>query len=244
MLPATDIQQRLRDQGMTIAVDGGFGPKSYAVLLAWVANKSAPTALMLQLGQACSDLFPQFQIDTPLRLAHNLAQACVETGGFNQLRESLNYSVSGLLSTFGTGRITSADAQRLGRKNGEPPLSADRQAAIANIVYGGVFGRTQLGNTQPGDGFLFRGRGWKQTTGRFNYGQVKALAGLDVVNEPDLLAQPENGVRAGCVFWASKNCNALADADDIVGLTQRVNGGQNGIVQRKAALLRAKQVLV
>lgn len=243
MFDAAGAQRRLADRGLAIEVDGDFGAKSYAVLLAWVAGKPAPTPLMLDLGRACARYFPENGIDTALRIAHNLAQACAETGRFTTMTESLNYSVQGLLDTFGTRRISPGDAQRLGRKPGEPALSANRQAAIANIVYGGAFGRLNLGNRDPGDGAIFIGRGWKQTTGRANYGDVERSTGLGVLANPKLLALPDNGVRAGCVFWTSKDCNKFADADDIDGLTRRVNGGLNGIGLRRTALARARQIL-
>ena len=243
MWDSAAAQQKLKDRGQDIKVDGDFGPKSYAALMAWVADKPAPTPLMLQLGTACARHFPEAEINSPLRIAHNFAQACVETAKFKSLTENLNYNPAGLLKTF-PGRISTADAQKLGRQPGEAAPSPDRQAAIANLVYGGAFGRRQLGNTEPGDGFRFRGRGWKQTTGRFNYGEVRRLTGLDVVSNPDQLTQPDMGVRAGCLFWAAKGCNALADEDDVEKLTVRVNGGTNGLDERRAALARARLVLL
>lgn len=99
-------------------------------------------------------------------LAYILATAYHETGRTMQpIRENLNYTVSGLLSTFSRSRISAADAQRLGRKKGQ----AANQAAIANTVYGGDWGRKNLGNTRPNDGWLYRGGGLPQLTGRANY---------------------------------------------------------------------------
>jgi len=241
---AKRAQQRLKDKGYAIAVDGDFGGKSFAVLMSFVGQQSAVNQLRTDLGKAAAKYFPGIGVDTPLRVAHALAQQSVETGGFSKMVESLNYSVEGLRKTFSKARISDADCQRLGRKPGAPPLSPAVQEQIANIVYGGDFGLKQLGNNQPGDGWRFRGRGAKQTTGRANYGDVKQVTGIDVVGNPDLLADPDMGMNAACIYWKARSCNKFADKDDILGLTQAVNGGTNGLPERKAALARAKAILL
>jgi putative chitinase len=234
----------LVSRGYAIAVDGDFGGKSFAALMSFVGGQSTVNQLRADLGKAAAKHFPAVGLDTPLRIAHALAQQSVETGGFSKMVESLNFSVSGLRSTFRKHRISDADCQRLGRKPGAAALSPAVQEQIANIVYGGTFGLEELGNTQPGDGWRFRGRGAKQTTGRANYGDVKAVTGIDVITDPDLLADPDNGMRAACIFWQKKNCNKFADRDDTLGLTKAVNGGTNGLPERKAALARAKSILL
>jgi len=122
---------------------------------------------------------------TPLtHLAYLLATPCIETGmRFEPMEESLNYSVSGLLKTFSRSRISTADAEKYGRarKTGR----AANQEAIGNIIYGGDFGRAQLGNTEAGDGYRFRGRGLAQLTGRRNYARASRLAGVDLVANPE-----------------------------------------------------------
>lgn len=241
---AARAQQRLVANGFALTVDGNFGGPSYAALISYVGGQSQVGPLRLALGTAMAKHFPGVGLTSALRVAHALAQQSVETGGFTKLVESLNYSVSGLRGTFGKSRISDADCQRLGRKPGAPPLSPAVQEEIANLVYGGDFGRKQLGNTEPGDGWRFRGRGAKQTTGRANYTDVKTVTGIDVVANPDLLADPDMAVQAACIFWDKKKCNAFADKDDIVGLTKAVNGGTNGLEDRKAALLRAKAILL
>jgi putative chitinase len=243
-MDARRAQTRLVAAGFPIGIDGDFGGKSYAALMSHIGRRTAVDPLREALGKAAARHFPGVEITTALRIAHALAQQSVETGQFGTMVESLNYRVAGLVSTFSRARISAADCERLGRKAGEPPLAPDRQEAIANIVYGGAFGREQLGNTQPGDGWRFRGRGAKQTTGRANYTRVKALTGIDVITNPALLEDPDTGMRAACVFWKDKGCNAFADADDIDGLTRRVNGGLNGIAERRAALVRAKAILL
>lgn len=241
---ATRAQQRLVAKGYALAVDGDFGGESYAALISFVGQQSQVNQLRRDLGKAMARHFPDVGLSTPLRVAHALAQQSVETGGFSKLVESLNYSVAGLRATFGKSRISDSDCQRLGRKAGASPLSPAVQEEIANLVYGGAFGTKQLGNNQIGDGWRFRGRGAKQTTGRSNYNDVKTVTGIDVISSPDLLADPEMAVKAACIFWDKKNCNHFADKDDILGLTQTVNGGTNGLPDRKAALLRAKAILL
>jgi putative chitinase len=241
---AQRAQQRLVAKGYAIKVDGDFGPASYAALMSHVGQQAQVNQLRSDLGKAMAKHFPGVGLDTPLRVAHALAQQSVETGGFSKLVENLNYSVAGLRGTFGKTRISDADCQRLGRKAGASALPPAVQEQIANIVYGGAFGKNQLGNDQTGDGWKFRGRGAKQTTGRFNYNDVKTVTGIDVVGNPDLLADPDMAVQAACIFWSKKNCNRFADQDDILGLTKAVNGGTNGLPERRAALARAKAILL
>ncbi len=241
---ATRAQQRLVAKGYAIGVDGDFGPASYAALMSCVGQQSAINQLRRDLGMAAAEYFPGSNIDTPLRVAHALAQQSVETGGFSKMVESLNYSVKGVRATFSKARISDADCQRLGRKPGAAALLPAAQEEIANIVYGGAWGLKNLGNSAPGDGWKFRGRGAKQTTGRSNYGNVMQITGIDVIADPDLLADPDMGMRAACIYWEKRNCNDWADKDDVVGLTKAINGGTNGLPERKAALARAKAILL
>jgi putative chitinase len=241
---AKRAQQRLVAKGYAVGVDGDFGPASYAALMSYVGNQAAVNELRSDLGKAAAKHFPGSGLNTPLRIAHALAQQSVETGGFSKLVENLNYSVAGLRATFKKHRISDADCQRLGRKPGAAPLSPAVQEEIANIVYGGDFGLEQLGNQQAGDGWKFRGRGAKQTTGRSNYKNVMDVTDIDVISDPDLLADPDMGMRAACIFWEKKNCSHFADRDDILNLTIAVNGGTNGLPERTAALKRAKEILL
>lgn len=239
MIDGRAVQLRLRAKGYVVGVDGVIGPQTYAALMAAVGNVQIEQ-MHRDLGRAAAVHFPAADITTPLRLAHLLAQSSVETAGFTRLVENLNYKAITLINLFGRHRISVADANKYGRTVDQP---ADQQA-IANILYGGQFGRGHLGNTEPGDGWRYRGRGTKQTTGRANYADVQAVTGLNVIDDPDQLADPDRGLRAGCVFWQAKGCNAIADRDDIEALTKRVNGGLNGLPDRKAALARAKSILL
>jgi len=95
-------------------------------------------------------------------------------------------------------------------------------------------GRKDLGNTQAGDGFKYRGRGLIQTTGRFNYELTETALGIDCVDSPDLLSEPENAARSAAWWWQSHSLNRFADSGDIVGCTKVINGGTNGLEHRKA----------
>jgi putative chitinase len=176
-------------------------------------------------------VFTKYGIVTPLRMAHFLAQIHNETGGFIRFSENLNYSSAGLLETF-PSRITVAEANLYGRNN----LHKANAQAIANIVYGGNWGRINLGNIQKGDGYRFRGRGFLQLTGRANYEAYKKYSGLDVVSNPDLVSSLAVGLDVAGWFWSKRGVNGLADKNDIVAVTKKVNGGQIGITKRKQFL--------
>jgi putative chitinase len=153
-----------------------------------------------------------------------------ESGRFTTLQESLNYSATALVSLFGRHRISVADAERYGRTTSH---AAD-QAALASILYGGEWGRVNLGNTKSGDGWKFRGRGLKQVTGAANYAACGAALSLPLLENPDLLLLPEYAASSAGWFWASRRMNALADARDVVAMTKVVTGGGNGLAERTA----------
>lgn len=104
-------------------------------------------------------------------------------------------------------------------------------------------GRLDLGNTQPGDGFKFMGRGLIQVTGRDNYDKAGRALGLPLTTDPDLLAEPRNAARSAGWFWFSHGCNALADSGQFQLLTRRINGGLNGLPDRETRWAWAKEVL-
>jgi len=104
-------------------------------------------------------------------------------------------------------------------------------------------GRTDLGNTQPGDGVKFKGRGLIQITGRFNYARCAAALILPLVDQPELLEQPVNACRSAGWFWKTHGLNEIADTDDIIRCTRIINGGTNGLAQRQQYYERAKSAL-
>jgi len=104
-------------------------------------------------------------------------------------------------------------------------------------------GRADLGNTVPGDGFKYRGRGLIQTTGRENYLKTGMALGLDLINQPELLEQPEHAANSAAWFWEAHGLNELADAGDFIRITRRINGGVNGLAERQALLQTATEAL-
>lgn len=187
-----------------------------------------------------NNTFMKFSINIPLRQAHFLAQVGHESGGFKASQESLNYSVDGLLKTFSRSRISESDV----RKYGRTAEHGANQIMIANTVYGGEWGLKNLGNTQPQDGWHFRGSGLLQITGRANFTALEKVINEDVIRNPQLVAEDKkiSALAAGW-FWDSRNLNSLADKDDLVAITKRINGGSNGLEDRKERLEKAKKAL-
>lgn len=104
-------------------------------------------------------------------------------------------------------------------------------------------GRKNLGNIHPGDGPRFKGRGIFQLTGRSNYRRIGGIIGVDLENHPELAATPDIAVRTACEYWRVHSLNALADGNDIIHITLRINGGENGLTQRRAYLAAARKAL-
>lgn len=179
--------------------------------------------------------FPKYGIITPNRISHFLGQLAHESLNFTRVEENLNYSVELLLKKFGRDRISSADAKKYGRIDG---VQKANKIAIANIIYGGSFGLKNLGNKYEGDGYKFRGRGYIQMTGRKNYEDFSKWSGIDVVSNPDLVLKPEIAFLASIWFWVignreKTNLNKYADKNLLTTITRIINGGTNGLTDRK-----------
>lgn len=170
-------------------------------------------------------------MDNVRRASMFLAQVHVESGGFSNVTESLNYSSDALKRMFGRHRISLADADKFGRNADH----AAHQNAIANILYGGEWGAKNLGNTQAGDGWRFRGRGLKQLTGRHNYRRFSRawLGDESLLQNPDRVADPAGAVASAIWFWVSNGLNEVADKGSVDAVTKVVNGGSIGIADRK-----------
>lgn len=107
----------------------------------------------------------------------------------------------------------------------------------------GYEGRADLGNTVKGDGSKYRGRGLIQITGRANYAACGEALGLDLINQPELLEQPQHAAMSAAWFWSTKGLNTLADKGEFVKITRRVNGGVNGLEDRQRLYAQAQKVL-
>lgn len=104
-------------------------------------------------------------------------------------------------------------------------------------------GRRDLGNVKAGDGVKFKGRGVIQITGRYNYEKYGKKLGVDLVKKPQLAETPEISVKTAIAYWTDHNLNALADKDDLRGITKKINGGYNGLISRLAMLENAKRAI-
>lgn len=209
------------------AGDGPIGTIDLELLkIAFPENTASELRLWVEpIKAACR----RFGIDKDREICSFLANIAVESGGLTRLTESLNYSVDGLLRTFGRHRISVDEARRLGRRPGEPALSQARQEEIANILYGGEFGRKNLGNTEPGDGWRFRGYGPKQITGRANcdaFGKAVAIT-LDEV--PSYLRTREGGCMGAGWFWKSHKLDDKAATPGLRDDRLAINGGVLGL---------------
>ncbi|MEQ9507103.1 MAG: peptidoglycan-binding protein [Hyphomonas sp.] len=153
-------------------------------------------------------------LDTPLRMGHFLGQGLVETGWLRYASEDLHYSAKGLIATFSVYKNNPALAAQHAKK---PEL-------IAETVYGGR--ARDLGNTEPGDGYKYRGRGFIQLTGRANYTQMADLTGMPLVDDPDYISRDlEKSVEAAAMYWKANNINRWADQNDAVKVSRAVNRG-------------------
>ena len=171
-----------------------------------------------------------FGIDTRLRTVHALSQIYHESGNLRYTEENMNYSAEGLLRTFPKYFKSLEEAQSYARK----------PEKIANRVYGGRMGNR---DESSGDGWKYRGRGLIGTTGFYNYkeyGESEFCVG-DPITNPDMISKYPECLKSALFFWWKHNCNDFADKDDCRGLTQRINGGQNGYANRAFLLRRFRK---
>lgn len=170
----------------------------------------------------------QSTVDTPRRLCHFLGQVFVETAGFTVLSENLKYRDPARLDAVFSAVRGIEDARALIRLG---------EQAIANRVYAGRLGN---GNEASGDGWAFRGSGYKQLTGRANYRELGKLLRLGIEQEPELARDPASAARLAFAFWDQRGCSALADLGDLEGITAKVNGpARLGLAERRVAALKA-----
>lgn len=193
----TPEQGRALQTKLGVTADGIIGRNTLRALF---SRCGASVGLAGELSLSAAVHFPEYGIlDTPLRLAHFMAQLIHESGSFRYMEEIAS--------------------------------GADYE------------GRVDLGNVIAGDGKRYKGRGPIQLTGRANYRRYGQMVGFDFENHPEIVAVPSVGLLVACLYWRVSDLNALADRDDVLAITKRINGGQNGIADRKLQLIRMKALL-
>lgn len=178
---------------------------------------------------AMEQCLPDYDINTPRRIAAFVAQCAHESGGFRFLTENLNYRAESLVKTW--PRYFNA---------GNAGSYARNPQRIANRAYANRMGN---GDEASGDGWRFCGRGLIQLTGRSNYQAFADSIETDINDIPDYLATFEGAVQSACWFWETNNLNKWADLGDIVTLTKRINGGTLGLDDRMKHYTHALHVL-
>ena len=167
-------------------------------------------------------LLPDYDINTPQRMASFIAQCAHESNSFTALKENLNYKPASLRKLFGKYFPNDEIAQEYASK-------PNKQEAIANRIYANRMGN---GNEASGDGYKFCGRGLIQLTGRDNYTFFAGSLSITVEEASEYLQTFEGAAQSACWFWETNNLNKVADAGDIIKMTKIINGGTIGLDDR------------
>jgi len=199
-----------------------------ALMRLWPNGDQKVPGLRAGIIASAPDVFAKYGIRESLVLCHFMAQCSHECGAGHDVVENLNYTASRMMQVWPSRFPTLESATPF----------AGNPKALANKVYNGRMGN-RLGTD---DGWDFRGRGGSQTTGREGYERVAEHTGLDVVNNPDLLIDPKHFLECAVSDFINCGCLPFAEADDIMKVTKRLNGGYIGIGERKVWLSKWKQL--
>jgi putative chitinase len=180
--------------------------------------------------EALDQLLDDYGIDTPLRVAHFVAQCAHESGNFVFIKENLNYKAASLQKIFGKYFPTAELAAQY----------ANRPERIANRIYANRMGN---GDEASGDGFRYCGRGLIQLTGKDNYTFFAGSLSISEAEAAEYLATFEGAAQSACWYWEQNNLNRFADANDTKGLTRAINGGYIGLEDRISHTEHALHVL-
>jgi putative chitinase len=200
----------------------------------WPHGDQHIPGLIEGISAAAPVVFPKYGIATPLVVAHMFSQFSEECGAGLEMVENMNYSEAGLLKTFPT-HFTGSMAERY----------AHNPRMIADVAYGG-----RMGNAPPpsNDGWLYRGQGLSQVTGKAGVEILQKTldahsAGFNVVENPELIVDPEYTLECGVADYIACGCLPHAEKDDIIGETRALNGGLNGLAVREHWLAQWKKEL-
>lgn len=224
-----------------------IGPIARTLVSAEQLRRLSPTCRAAEIAPGLDRACRKYRIDTDRRLRHFMAQVCHESTGFTRLAENLNYTTAERIEKVWPRRFPTVESARPFVRN---------PRALAIKVYGG-----RLGNRQPDDGWRYRGGGWIMNTGLDNYVLASSHVGLNLVEEPELLRTDEVASLAAAGFWSANALNAIADADagefvvqtmlehlarneadDLLEVTQGVNGGRIGLEDRRAWLAKTAAI--
>ena len=207
------VQARLH-----VTQDGIPGVKTFGALLRQPES----------VAQFFADNWQRYNLTTPARLAEFIAQTGYETTDYTVWSEDLDYSAERLVQVW---------PDRFPDVITASPY-AHNPEALGNLVYGG-----RMGNIESGDGYLFRGRGAIQLTGRTNYAAYAGPMRMDIVADPDLLAEPANGLLAAALVWRYRSVNFYVDTCRFQRARQVINGGLNGLAEITARRNQMLEIL-
>jgi predicted chitinase len=216
-----------------------------AAQLKAIAGAGAKPALVAAIVNGWANAVVKARLSTKLRACHFLAQIMTETGGLRILEESGAYSAKRMVEIFGVGHHSARITEPEARKIASLP-AAQRGPVLFNRVYGvgNPAKMREFNNTGANDGWLYRGGGMMQATGKSNYAIMEKKTGLPLVAHPELLHQPDGAFTAAYLEWAQDSrCNVAADRDDVVAVRKIINGGSNGLTACRSYLARAKGAL-
>jgi putative chitinase len=215
----TDIDWELAQSRLGVMEDGIPGVETFGMLISKIAKNSTDVALFF------AEASDRYQLTTVERLCEFIAQTVVETGGYRLWSENLDYTAEQIFAVWPTRFPTLATAE---------PYAHNPQA-LANRVY-----NNRMGNTGVNDGWLYRGRGAIQITGRGNYRLYGNRLGLDLIGSPDAVAKPNLGLHVAGEFWTVNCVNCAIDAGNFTQARRIVNGGITGLMsvqQRRQRLM-------
>lgn len=185
--------------------------------------------------KALTEILPKYGITSTRRVAHFVSQCAHESNNFRSLQENLNYSADALNKVF---------PRYFGVSKRDATQYARNPEKIANYVYQDEFRSAagKMGNVQAGDGWKFRGRGLKQLTGRNNYTAFGKSIGMTADQAAVYVATEKGAIESACWFWNTNKLNDIADTDDVVRMTKKINGGNIGLADRQSRYTKAIQV--
>lgn len=202
------------------------------------------------IAAICSDegrvTMQQYGIETALDFCHFMANIAHECGAFTITFESGYYSASRIQQIFGKGRHSASISASEARYIASLPVTPLGDGKRAEVLFDRVYGignnrkAREFGHTKPLDGYRYRGQGLIQTTGKSAYVALAQHLGVDLVERPELLQDPVNGLKAACWEWKDSNCSRWARQDNARMVRRTINGGYNGMDEVEAYLRKAK----